>query len=211
MKTLKVKVTYFEELLGTNPANPEIHSEFIASKAPDAESREEEIALIGAEEYEEKSMTVFARKDGVPINYDYQWKGYFKDSCGMLRRVDGYRSKKLTAFKKVIDGLIFVYPRCIPLVLPKGGCIGSCQRPLRASTAQGDRVALANSETVPPGTTQEFEIWILQDSLLPTVIEWLTYGELHGTGQWRNSGKGRFWFTATDGEKTYSNMPAKVM
>lgn len=208
MKSLKVKVTYFEELLGTNPANPEIHSEFIASKAPDAESREQEIANIGVEEYEEKAMTVFARNaQGVPINYDYQIKGFFKDSCGMLRRVDGYRSKKLTSYKKVIDGLIFVFPREIPLVLPTGGQIGSCQRPLRASTAQGERVALANSETVPAGTTQEFEIRILQDSLLPVVIEWLTYGELHGTGQWRNSGKGRFYFTATDGTKIYSNMP----
>lgn len=208
MKSLKVKVVYFEELLGTNPANPEIHSEFIASKAPDAESREQEIANIGVEEYEEKAMTVFARNaQGVPINYDYQIKGFFKDSCGMLRRVDGYRSKKLTSYKKVIDGLIFVFPREIPLVLPAGGQIGSCQRPLRASTAQGERVALANSETVPAGTTQEFEIRILQDSLLPVVIEWLTYGELHGTGQWRNSGKGRFYFTATDGVKTYSNMP----
>ena len=103
---------------------------------------------------------------------------------------------------------MFVYPREIPLVLPKGGYIGSCQRPLRASTAQGDRVALANSETVPPGTTQEFEVRILQDSLLPTVIEWLTYGELHGTGQWRNSGKGRFYFAAVDDSgKVYSNMP----
>ena len=211
MKTLKVRIKYFEELLGTNPANPDIYSEFIANKAPDAESREQEIAAIGAEEYEEKAMTVFARNSkGIPINWDYQWKGYFKDACGMLRRVDGYKSKKLTSYKKVIDGLVFVYPREIPLVLPKGGYIGSCQRPLRASTAQGDRVALANSETVPPGTTQEFEVRILQDSLLPTVIEWLTYGELHGTGQWRNSGKGRFYFAAVDDSgKVYSNMPTK--
>lgn len=208
MTDLKVRIEYFEELLGTYPANPEIHSEFIASKAPDAESREQEIAAIGAEEYEEKSMTVFARNEqGIPINYDYQWKGFFKDSCGMLRRADGYKSKKLTAYKKVIDGLIFVYPRQIPLILPKGGFIGSCQRPLRASTAQGERVALANSETVPAGTVQEFEIRILQDSLLPVVLEWLTYGELHGTGQWRNSGKGRFYFTATDGKKTWTNKP----
>ena len=206
MKTLKVRVEYFEELLGTNPANPEIHTEFIASKAPDAESREAEIAAIGAEEYEEKSMTVFARNaHGVPINWDYQWKGYFKDACGMLRRVDGFKSKKLTAFKKVIDGLIFVYPREIPLILPRGGHIGSCQRPLRAQTAQGERVALANSETVPAGTIQEFEVRMLQDSLEPLIIEWLTYGELHGTGQWRNSGKGRFHFIAFDGEKTWSN------
>ena len=209
MKTLKVKVVYFEELLGTLPANTEIYSEFIATKAPDAETREQEIASIGVEEYEDKTMTVFARDEKRrAINLDYQWKGYFKDACGMLRRVEGYKSKKLTSYKKVIDGLVFVFPREIPLVLPKGGMIGSCQRPLRASTAQGDRVALANSETVPPGTTQEFEIRILQDSLLSTVIEWLTYGELHGTGQWRNSGKGRFYFAAVDESgKVYSNMP----
>ena len=209
MKTLKVRVDYFEELLGTNPANPEIHSKFIASKAPDAESREQEIAMMGAEEYEEQNMTVFARNEnGIPINWDYQWKGYFKDSCGMLKRAgEGFKSSKLTSYKKVIDGLIFVFPREIPLMLPKGGMIGSCQRPLRASTAQGERVALANSETVPAGTVQEFEIRLLKDSLLPVVIEWLTYGELHGTGQWRNSGKGRFHFIATDGDKTYSNMP----
>ena len=24
------------------------------------------------------------------------------------------------------------------------------------------------------------------------IHEWLDYGKLHGTGQWRNSGKGRF-------------------
>lgn len=204
--TLKVHVEYFEELLGTNPASPEIHSEFIASKAPDAESREQEIAAIGANEYEEKTMTVFARNaNGLPMNYDYQWKGFFKDSCGMLRRVDGTKSKKLTSYKKVIDGLVFVMPREIPLFIPKGKSIGSCQRPLRASTAQGDRVALANSETVPAGTVQDFEILILQDNLLPAVIEWLSYGELHGTGQWRNSGKGRFKFIATDGKKKWTN------
>ena len=64
-KVLKVKVTMFEEILGTASANPEIHEEFIASKAPDAPSREEEVAAIGAEEVFEKGMTVFPRdKDG---------------------------------------------------------------------------------------------------------------------------------------------------
>ena len=36
MKTLKVKVTTTEEILGTASSNTEIHEEFIASKAPDA-------------------------------------------------------------------------------------------------------------------------------------------------------------------------------
>ena len=35
-------------------------------------------------------------------------------------------------------------------------------------------------------------ILTLDPSLLPAVREWLDYGKLHGFGQWRNSGKGRF-------------------
>ena len=192
MKRLHVKVTYIEELLGTASANPDLHSEFIASKAPDAPSREEEVAALGADAVEEKAMTVFPRlDDGTPFTWDYQWKGYFKDSCGMLRRADGYKSKNLKAFKKEIDGLVFVEPRKIPLILPEGGEIGECQRPLRASTAQGERVALAHSETVPAGTVQEFDVVLFKDDLEAYVREWLEYGKYHGTGQWRNSGKGR--------------------
>ena len=193
MKKLHVKVTYIEELLGTASANPEIHSEFIASKAPDAPRIEEEVEALGAVAVEEKAMTVFPRFDnGTPFLWDYQWKGFFKDSCGMLRRAGGYKSKNLKAYKKEIDGLVFVEPRKIPLELPPRGFVGDCQRPLRASTAQGDRVALAHSETVPAGTTQEFDIVLMKPELEPYVIEWLDYGRYHGTGQWRNSGKGRF-------------------
>lgn len=193
MKELKVKVTYVEPLLGTSSANPELHSEYIASKAPDAPSREEEVAAIGVEEATEKAMTVFPRTGGgTPFTWDYQWKGFFKESCAMLRRADGFRSKKLTAFKKVIDGLVFVTPRKVELVLPEGESVGEMQRPLRASTAQGERIALAHSELVPAGTTQTFTIKLLRDDLEPLVREWMEYGELHGTGQWRNASYGRF-------------------
>lgn len=50
MKTLHVKIKTTEELLGMASANPELHSEYIASKAPDAKSMEEEIEAIGLEE-----------------------------------------------------------------------------------------------------------------------------------------------------------------
>ncbi len=193
MKTIKVRITYTEDLLGTANANPDIHREFIASNAPDAPSREEEIEAIGVDAMVDKSMTVFPRDaDGEPFTWDYQWKGFFKESCSMLRRVDKTKSKALKAYKKEIDGLVFVSPRKIPLVLPDGESIGNCQRPLRAQTMQGERVALANSETAPAGTTQEFEILLYKDDLEAAVIEWLDYGRVHGTGQWRNSGKGRF-------------------
>ena len=197
MKELTIKVTFTEEVLGTASNNQEIHSEFIASKAPDAVSREEEIEAIGVDAEIEKSMTVFPRNDeGTPIFWDYQWKGFFKDSCSALRKVKGSQSEKIKAFKKEIDGLIFVEPRMIPINFD--GEIGNCQRPLRASTAQGERVALANSETVPSGSTCEFTIKCLKDDLMKAVEEWLDYGQLRGMGQWRNSGKGRFKFEVVE-------------
>lgn len=199
MKSMKVRITYIEELLGTANANPRIHSEFIASKAPDTPSRKEEVAAIEVEEDTEKAMTVFPHmEDGTPFTWDYQWKGCFKDSCGMLRRATDFKSAKITAYKKIIDGLVFVAPRKIPLILPKNGKVGECHRPLRASTSQGDRIALAHSETVPAGTQQIFTITVLKDDLLPVVREWLDYGFLHGTGQWRNSGKGRYVWEELD-------------
>lgn len=199
MKEIKIRVTYFEQLLGTASANKELHDTFIASKAPDAPSREEEVAALGVDEVSEKDMTIFPKlDDGTPFMWDYQWKGFFKDSCGMLRRGTGYRSAKLTAFKKVIDGLVFPKPRRIPLSVPDGMEMGELQRPLRASTAQGERIALAHSETCPEGTTQEFTIMVLKDDLLPIIREWLDYGALHGTGQWRNAGYGRFCWEELD-------------
>ena len=191
MKNIKVRITFLEEVLGTASADPEIHANFIASNAPDAPSRKEEIEAVGVEEVTEKSMTVFPRgKDGQPIFWDYQINGFFKDACGMLRKVPDSNSSKIKAYKKEIDGLIFVEQREIPIQFE--GEIGNCQRPLRAQTAQGERVALANSETIPAGATIEFSILCMVDSHVAAVREWLNYGELRGIGQWRNSGKGRF-------------------
>ena len=191
MKEMKVKLTLTEEILGTASNNPEIHSEFIAKKAPDAQSREEEIEAIGVNAEVEKSMTVFPRdENGNPIFWDYQVKGFFKDACGMLRKVSKTKSSGIKAYKKEIDGLIFVQERQIPFIYV--GDMGNCQRPLRAQTAQGERISLANSETIPAGATLEFTVECLVDSDMDAVREWFDYGRRRGLGQWRNSGKGRF-------------------
>lgn len=207
MKTLKVKVTFVEPVLGTWPSNQNIAREFIASKAPDASTIEDEVAALGADAVADKGMTVFPRnEEGQPVLYDYQVKGFFKDSCGMLGRIGGKtetgkkkavnESGKLTAYKKVIDGLIFVEPRMIPINM--AGEMTECQRPLRAQTAQGERVSLANSEEIPAGSWCEFDIILMDDAHEKVVIEWLYYGRMRGIGQWRNSGKGRFIYDLYD-------------
>ena len=203
MKTIKVKLTMIEGLLGTSPFNEEIYRDFIGSKAPDAASIEDEVAALGADAVAEKGMTGFPRDaQGRPFIYDYQIKGFFKDACSMLSRVAGKdpetgkkrkdvnESGKLTAFKKVIDGMIFPAPRKI--LIEFDAPIQICERALRAQTMQGERVALASSEEIPAGATLTFSVTCLDDSHVAAVREWLDYGRLRGLGQWRNSGKGRF-------------------
>lgn len=191
MKEIRVRLTFTEEILGTASGNPDIHGEYIASKAPNPKSMTEEIEAIGEEAVKEKGMTVFPRnKEGQPILWDYQVKGFFKDTCSSLRKVPGSQSGKIKAFKKEIDGLIFIKERRIPYQFE--GEMGECQRPLRASTAQGERVSIANSETIPAGASVEFTVLMLTDTHEKAVREWLNYGMLRGFGQWRNSGKGRF-------------------
>ena len=74
----------------------------------------------------------------------------------------------------------------------------NCQRPLRAQTPQGERVALANSDSCPEGTVIEFTVMSMVDDLMDNVQMWLDYGKLNGIGQWHNSGKGRFVWEKLD-------------
>lgn len=197
MFKMHVRITFIEPILGTSPANDELYREFIGSKAPDAGSIEDEVAALGADAVAEKGMTVFPRmKDGTPFLYDYQIKGFFKDTCGGLRRVEGMVSSKIKAYKKEIDKLIFPEPRQIPISF--SGEIGECQRPLRAQTAQGERISLAISEEIPEGAQITFSVVGFADSYDKAVREWLDYGKYSGIGQWRNSGKGRFVWEELD-------------
>ena len=214
MEKIIVKVKFIEGILGTASNDKEIYSKFIASKSPDAATIEDEVAAVGVDEFVEKGTTVFPKlEDGTPYLYDYQIKGFFKDTCKMLSKLTkkdpetGKKGKavnessKITAYKSVIDGLIFVAPRKIPFKFD--GDISICQRPLRASTAQGERIALASSEEIPAGAEIEFQVLCMSDDHLKAVIEWLDYGYFRGIGQWRNSSKGRFCYEAYDEKMGY--------
>jgi len=221
-------ITLMEELLGTSPSEVLIYEGFVGDKAPDAPSLEEEVATLGVDEVVLKGTTIFHRdEEGAPIIWDYQLKGFFKDTCSILSRTSddaGKNSRKITAFKKVIDGLVFPFPRRIRLNIPEGKEMGTCQRPIRISDQKGERVALCNSETVPAGTTFEIQIHhmelappkapkkpaakkgatkaapapaptpVAKTVLADAITEWLDHGKYRGLGQWRNSGKGRFTY-----------------
>lgn len=193
---MKVKLTFTENVLGTAPQNEEIYTDFVASKAEDASTLEDEVATLGVDGVVQKGMTVFHKEDGVPFLYDYQIKGFFKGAAGFLRKVEKSESSKVKAYKKEIDGLIFVFPRKI--FFENYGDIGVKQRPLRAQTAQGERVSLAISEEIKAGATITFDIKTLVAEDEAFVEELLSYGEYSGIGQWRNSGEGRFVWERID-------------
>ncbi len=177
MKTMKVKLTFTDPILGGSPADEEIYTRFIASKSPDASTLEEEVAAIGVDAVAEKGMTVFPRtEDGKPFLYDYHIKGFFKETCGGLKRVKGSVSSGIKAYKKEIDKLIFPQPRQISFDF--NGEVEHCQRPRRTQTMQGDRVNLANSEQIPAGASVTFEIVLLNDDHEKAVREWLDYGKI---------------------------------
>lgn len=199
-----VTLTFTEPLLGTAPLDKEIYSTYIAGKrledlyATKGNGSQPLIDAVQGEAdtiIEDKGKTGFHRSaDGNPLLYDYVIKGFFKDTCGMLARVDGTHSKALRAYKKLIDGLVFVFPRQIPIVL--AGPVTTLERPLRAQTAQGERVALAHSEMIPAGSSLQLQIDLLGQALtVETLHEWFAYGRLRGLGQWRNASYGRFTYT----------------
>jgi hypothetical protein len=186
-----VTLTFTEPLLGTIALNQDLVAEYIASKAPTPELAEQEVETVSVGDLLEKASTGFHRVDGQPILYDYVLKGFAKDACGMLARVPGTSSSKLRAFRKIIDGLMFIEPRQIPIHL--SGPMSFLERPLRAQTAQGERVALARSEVAPAGSSISCTIILLGNTISEdTLREWLDYGSLRGLGSWRNASYGRF-------------------
>ena len=196
MRTIKVRLTFTEPLLGTVGSDKGIHERFLANEAT-PEAIEEEAATLPEADAVEKG-TGFHRIDhdeNRPAIYDYAVRGFFKEACGDLKRAGAPASsdKKMRAHKKIIDGGVFVTPRLIPLQL--SGPLERVTRPLRAETMQGPRVALASSEAAPVGSTMEFTVTILgampDDDVL---TEWLDFGAFKGLGQWRSGGYGRFTY-----------------
>jgi hypothetical protein len=185
----QIKITFTEPVLGTAPQDKDIYSNYILESNANGDDTSDELETVR----DEKGRTGFHKlDDGSPIIYDYMLKGFFKDACSMQTRIDGSLSKKIKAYKKIIDGLVFVFPRRIPLQL--SGPITVLERPLRAQTAQGERVALAASDMAPEGSSIAFTIDVLEDATVTEEVlrEWLNYGRYRGIGQWRNGSYGRF-------------------
>jgi hypothetical protein len=202
-----VKVQFTEPVLGSANNNKDVHAEYIASKAQTATDAKEEVDAITNPQVEiEKTKTVFPRDSaGSPHVWDYQVRGFFKEAISVLIELGECKISKW-GYKKAVDSFLFVAPRRIYL-LDTGGkrpkSVDSLQRPLRAQTMQGERIALANSEMLPEGTRFQFTVTLLSGSNPKTKLAIideetlraaLEYGALKGFGQWRSGGYGRFTY-----------------
>lgn len=210
-KKLKIRIEFVTPVLGSSPADPEIYSAYIASNAPDAKTLKEELAdaSTSLEEVEEKKMTVFFKDEEGPYIYDYTIKGFFKNAAKAMKQTDKSTTGNLAAYKTKIDNNIFLQERKLHFI--GAGEITILQRPLRAETAQGPRIALSSSEQINAGATLEFTILCLNDDFVPMIKEWLDYGILNGLCQWHNGGYGRFGWQLLSEEDITIQQIAQLM
>lgn len=196
---MKIRISFIDSMLGTKAADPTVFASYIATKRPEGPSTDE---LVSAESAEIKGTTGFHKDTaGNPFVYDYQVRGFLKESFGALKQMPKSKVYGIPTYKQKVDLFFFVYPRMIPLVIPEKQSLGVCERPLRAETMQGPRMTVVRSEEVPIGTTMEFEVASALDKVKigdksvlveDAIAQTMDYGAFHGFGQWRNSGKGRF-------------------
>lgn len=201
----KYRLTGISPILGSIPLDKGVYEEYIVPKTKtDAELKKAMNDVDSVQPPEESSdvkVTGFYRdNNGNIILKEYQIKGFLKEAGRVLKD-----QLKLLAPVSKVDNFVFIMETDLPLVTSRGSTIQKADsifdRPLRAMTAQGPRVALAYSEQVCDWSV-EFTMRVLDNPASPKsaaltfdVIESLfDYGSLKGLLQWRNGGYGKFTF-----------------
>lgn len=188
MKTEKktYRICFLTKMLGTVPKNKEVYASFIATKCPENESRDDEVETV--KEVEEKGWTGFHQDDAGLFIYSYMVLGFLKNSLQVL--MENGVVKKIPAYKKWIDGLVFIYPRKLYFGIKEPD--GTLERPLRAMTAKGPRVSVTRSDYLNEDRVIGFEIEVFKNSKgidFDVIDKLLEYGRYQGLGQWRGSGR----------------------
>lgn len=202
LKTRHYRLTGLTRLLASQAANPDVRSEYIASKAAELAKGDEETARLPAENIDKKNLTVFLRDEGALCISDYVIKGFLKEALGALKSQIG-----IAAAATKVDNYVLIEPAYLRIMrggeaLDKPERI--LERPLRAMTMQGPRVSVTASESVEAGWEIEFDITLLENPATPksraltfdVIDQAMEYGCFKGLGQWRNGQNGRFTFEA---------------
>lgn len=192
-----IRLTFTSDMLGTVPKDKEVYASYIASQEGMTDERiAEEVSTVpepGPDE--EKGWTGFhTNKDGESFIYNYMITGYMKAVTSAMRLGNDKYMNKLRAHNKRINGGTLIRPNRIYFETHGQEMPPPLERPLRAQTPQGERVALARSDVIPAGSIIMFELYLIkglfEDDFVHKVF---AYGNFAGgLGQWRNAGYGRF-------------------
>ena len=154
IKTYRYRLTGMTRLLAAQAANPDVRSEFIASKAADLRKGDDETAHLPEESLDKKNLTVFLRDGGALCISDCVIKGFLKEALGAIKSQVG-----LANHATKVDNYILIEgtgenPEYIHIT-KRGEVVTKpdkvLERPLRAMTMQGPRVSVTASEMVGPG------------------------------------------------------------
>lgn len=118
-KKYKIKMWFVQPLLGSAPSDPNIYKNYIASKAPDAPTREEELMTTTVENVASRGTNVFLRRTvtGKPTLAQHSLKGFLKERGSQENRVvDGI---SITNHKTKIVGNVSIYPTFVDLEFPE--------------------------------------------------------------------------------------------
>lgn len=205
----KFRLTGISPLLGSIAMNKEVFEDYLVRRKVKGDEQlqrgledVENVMEPNVADKDEPKATGFYRDISTNniILKDYQIKGFLKEAARALKSQIG-----LTNHVSKIDNLVFIRERNIPL-MRDGSWLANpdsvLDRPLRAMTAQGPRVAKAYSEMVEAPWYLELTIRVIENSesgkskamTMDVVEELLAYGEMKGLLQWRNGGYGSFTF-----------------
>lgn len=205
------QIEFVEDVLGSSPADDDVWTRWVASRAPAPWVQEDE--KQSREDILEKSigLTVFPRtKEGLHL-FNYHILGFLKEAAAACNKLLFSRKKKKGGAEEVagiwnirskIDSYVFVNPRRLYLMRNGKSILEEdeiLERPLRAETLRGPRITLVASEVVKAPVKINFSIQLLANPEVSfsQIEELLNYGELKGLGQWRNGSWGRFkWRSA---------------
>lgn len=189
----EVEVELITDMLGTVPKDKDVYAAYIATKAPKVKQSEEEVETVPEEDDKEmkaaeaRGWTGFHKDENGIFIYSYMIKGFLKSAQETLQELDAV--KKIPAYKKWIDRLVFVHPRRI--YFGQAEPDPHLSRPLRTMTPKGERVTVARSDTVKAGKVLKFQIELFDNKKGYTwehLAVLFDYGAYVGLGQWRGSG-----------------------
>lgn len=201
----KFRLTGISPILGSIAMDKKVFTEYLATKGKTDEEQQKAMADVenvpeAGEGSDNKATGFYRDEHGNFILKEYQVKGFLKEAARCLKDQLG-----LVAPVSKIDNFVFIRETNLVIHTPTGGTVTEASsildRPLRAMTAQGPRVALAYSEMVDDWCI-EFTLRVLQNEgskksvamTMDIIEELLEYGALKGLLQWRNGGYGKFTF-----------------